>query len=51
MRVRLGHMLGSFLPLAVSGSSELMVPIILLVVALGFVGAVIILLIGKGRAE
>ena len=37
--------------MAANGSSELMFPITLLVVALGFVGLIIILLIGKGRAD
>ncbi len=36
---------------AANGSSDLMLPIILLVVALGFVGFVILILIGKGRAD
>jgi len=37
--------------MAANGSSELMFPITLLVVALGFVGLIILLLIGKGRAD
>jgi hypothetical protein len=41
-------MLERFLILASNGSSELMFPITLLIVALGFVGVVILILIGKG---
>jgi|GEM_PF-1840449 len=44
-------MLKWLVTLAANSSSELMFPITLLIVALGFVGAVIIILIGKGRAD
>jgi len=44
-------MLELLVALAANGSSELMFPITLLIVALGFVGAVIIILVGKGRAD
>jgi len=44
-------MLEELLMLAGEGPSELMLPITLLIVALGFVGAVILILIGKGRAD
>ena len=44
-------MLVEFLMLAADGSSELMFPLTFLIVALGFVGLVILILIGKGRAD
>ncbi|MEM1994391.1 MAG: hypothetical protein QXW32_02775 [Nitrososphaerales archaeon] len=43
-------MLKEFLMLAVKGS-ELMFPISLLIVALGFAGLVILILVAKGRAD
>ena len=44
-------MLKWLVALAANGSSELMFPITLLIVALGFIGLVILILIGKGRAD
>jgi hypothetical protein len=44
-------MLELLVALAANGVSELMLPITLLIVALGFVGAIILILIGKGRSD
>jgi uncharacterized membrane protein YqjE len=44
-------MLEKYLALAANSSSELMLPLTLLVLALGFVGLVILILIGKERAD